>query len=60
MLDPKRIRSDKNYITKNLARRGVKVNMDEVIELDAQRRKLQSELDDLRAEKNHLNIVISK
>ena len=35
MLDPKRIRSDKNYITKNFARRGVKVNLDEVIELDA-------------------------
>ena len=52
MLDPKRIRTDKNYITKNLSRRGVKVNLDEVIELDAQRRHLQSELDDLRAEKN--------
>ena len=55
MLDPKRIRSDKNYITKNLARRGVKVNMDEVIELDAQRRQLQSELDNLRAEKNRVS-----
>ena len=55
MLDPKRIRSDKNYITKNLARRGVKVNMDEVIELDAKRRQLQSELDDLRAEKNRVS-----
>jgi len=52
MLDPKRIRTDKNYITKNLSRRGVKVNLDEVIELDAQRRQLQSELDNLRAEKN--------
>ncbi len=52
MLDPKRIRSDKNYITKNFSRRGVKVDLDEVIELDAQRRQLQSELDNLRAEKN--------
>ena len=52
MLDPKRIRTDKNYITKNIARRGVKVNLDEVIELDAKRRQLQSELDHLRAEKN--------
>ena len=52
MLDPKRIRSDKNYIIKNFARRGVKVNLNEVIELDAQRRQLQSELDNLRAEKN--------
>ena len=52
MLDPKRIRSDKNNITKNLARRGIKVNLDEVIELDAKRRQLQSELDHLRAEKN--------
>ena len=52
MLDPKSIRSDKNYITKNFSRRGVKVNLDEVIELDAQRRQLQSELDNWRAEKN--------
>ena len=52
MLDPKRIRTDKNYITKNIARRGVKVNLGEVIELDAKRRQLQSELDHLRAEKN--------
>ena len=51
MLDPKRIRSDKNYITKNFSRRGVKVDLDEVIELDTQRRQLQSELDNLRAEK---------
>ena len=55
MLDPKRIRSDKNNITKNLARRGIKVNLDEVIELDAQRRQLQSELDNLRAEKNRIS-----
>ena len=52
MLDPKRIRADKNYVTKNLARRGVKFNLNEVIQLDAQRRQLQSELDNLRAEKN--------
>ena len=31
MLDPKRIRTDKNYVIKNLARRGVKVNLDEII-----------------------------
>ena len=35
MIDPKRIRADKDYITKNLARRGVKFNLDKVIELDA-------------------------
>ena len=55
MLDPKRIRTDKNYITKNLARRGVKLNLDEVIEMDAQRRQLQSDLDNLRAEKNRVS-----
>ena len=55
MLDPKRIRADKNYVTKNLARRGVKFNLNEVIQLDAQRRQLQSELDDLRGEKNRVS-----
>ena len=52
MIDPKRIRADKDYITKNLARRGVKFNLDKLTELDTQRRQLQSKLDNLRAEKN--------
>jgi seryl-tRNA synthetase len=55
MIDPKRIRTDKSYITKNLARRGVKFNMDEVIELDSERRQLQSKLDTLRGEKNRVS-----
>jgi seryl-tRNA synthetase len=52
MIDPKRIKADKDYITKNLARRGVNFNLDRVVELDTQRRQLQSKLDNLRAEKN--------
>ena len=52
MLDPKRIRTDRKYVAKNLARRGVKINLDEVLALDSQRRQLQSQLDDLRSEKN--------
>jgi len=55
MIDPKRIRADKDYITKNLARRGVKFNLNKVIELDTQRRQLQSKLDNLRAEKNRVS-----
>ena len=55
MLDPKRIRDDRDYIAKNLARRGIKFNLDEVIELDSQRRKLQSQLDNLRSEKNRVS-----
>ena len=55
MLDPKRIRTDKNYIIKNFARRGVKVNLDEIIHLDTKRRQLQSELDKLRSEKNRVS-----
>ncbi|MBM23551.1 MAG: serine--tRNA ligase [Gammaproteobacteria bacterium] len=55
MLDPKRIRTDKNYVIKNLARRGVKVNLDEIIHLDSQRRQLQSRLDKLRSEKNRVS-----
>jgi len=55
MLDPKRIRTDKNYVIKNLARRGVNVNLDEIIHLDSQRRQLQSRLDKLRSEKNRVS-----
>jgi len=55
MLDPKRIRTDKNYVIKNLARRGVKVNLDEIIHLDANRRQIQSRLDKLRSEKNRVS-----
>ena len=55
MIDPKRIRKDKSYITENLARRGVKLNLDEVIELDSERRQLQSKLDNLRGEKNRVS-----
>ena len=55
MLDPKRIRTDKNYVIKNLARRGIKVNLDEIIHLDANRRQIQSRLDKLRSEKNRVS-----
>ena len=55
MIDPKRIRADKDYITKNLARRGVKFNLDKLTELDTQRRQLQSKLDNLRAKKNRVS-----
>ena len=55
MIDPKRIRTDKDYIAKNLARRGVAFNLDKVIELDTQRRQLQSKLDNLRAKKNRVS-----
>ena len=55
MLDPKRIRADRKYVAKNLARRGVKINLDEVLALDSQRRQLQSQLDGLRSEKNKVS-----
>ena len=55
MLDPKKIRDDMDYVANNLARRGMKFNLDEVIELDSQRRKLQSQLDNLRSEKNKIS-----
>ena len=55
MLDPKRIRTDRKYVAKNLARRSVKINLDEVLALDSQRRQLQSQLDDLRSEKNKVS-----
>ncbi len=52
MLDLKQLRDDPDYAREALARRGDAERLDPVLELDARRRELLPELEQLRAEKN--------
>jgi seryl-tRNA synthetase len=54
VLDLRLIRERPEEVRESLRRREAKVDLDQVLELDAQRRRLQSELDDLRHERNDL------
>ena len=51
MLDIKYIREHKKDIEKNNKHRGVKVDLDRLLELNEERRKLQHEIDELRAQR---------
>lgn len=50
MLDINFIRQNLELVKANAKRRGAKVSVDEIVALDDQRKKLQTELDNLRAE----------
>ena len=52
MLDLKQLRDDPDHARQALARRGDAARLDPVLELDARRRELLPELEQLRAEKN--------
>ncbi len=52
MLDIKLIRENKEMVEKNNTTRNVKVDLDAILELDAQKTDLQKKIDDLRAERN--------
>ncbi|HSX58202.1 MAG TPA: serine--tRNA ligase [Candidatus Saccharimonadales bacterium] len=52
MIDIKQIRENREEVEKLLARKGAKVNLDHLVEIDDQRLKLIKEVDELRAEKN--------
>ena len=58
MLDLKRIINEKEKVTELLQRKGVTVNFDEVIELDAKRRAVISETEKLKAERNKVSSSI--
>jgi len=59
MLDIKFIRENLSLVKQAIKNRGLKLDLDAVIELDDSRRKALSELEDLRAEKNKANDEIS-
>src|SRR3989338_579313 len=60
MLDLARIRENKDMAREALKIRAPKLDFDAFLRLDEDRRKLQQELDALRAEKNKANDVITQ
>ena len=60
MLDLKEIRRDPEPVRAALARRGADATLDELLELDAQRRKVLPRLEELRATQNAANSKIAE
>jgi len=60
MIDPKRIRDNPEEIKKLLARRKCPVSVDEVLNADEERRRLQAECDSLKHELNEASDSIGK
>ncbi len=52
MIDPKLLRSDPDGVAANLARRGVELDVEHYRQLDARRRELQRETQELQSERN--------
>ena len=52
MLDIKFIRENPDLVKQNIKNRQARVDVDQLLKLDAKRRKLETELDQLRAERN--------
>ena len=59
MLDIKLIRESRNFVEKSIKDRGLSIDLNEVLSVDEQRRKVLIELEDLRAQKNKANERIS-
>ena len=58
MLDLKLIIEKPDYVSAQLLKKGYQVNFDEVIEKDAQKRKLQFEIESLKAKRNKVSAQI--
>ncbi len=60
MLDIKMIRENTDAVKAGLAAKNVKINLDELLSLDKERRQQATALDDLRSQQNTANDEISK
>lgn len=60
MLDPKLYRENPELVREGLRRRGASFDLDALLELDARRRSLGSELDALKAERNAVSESIAR
>lgn len=60
MLDIKFIRENKEAVKRNCENRGVKCDIDQLLELDEKRKELLRKVEELNAEKNRLNDLIQK
>lgn len=58
MIDINRIRNNKEQVEKALLKRMDNVNLDELLELDKEKRKLGTELDELRAERRKVSETV--
>lgn len=60
MLDIKQIRENPDKINELLKRRDPKLNIDEILKIDEDRRSIQKQIDDLRAERNNISNQIGQ
>ncbi len=60
MLDMERIRKQPDEVKAGLSRRGIEAPIDRMLELDVERRKLLTEVESLKAERNQTSKEISK
>lgn len=60
MLDIKFIRENPDKVKQSIKDRNLKLDLDKFLKLDSERRKILSQLDELRSEKNQANDEISK
>lgn len=60
MLDLRNIRENKDEVLAQLKARNPNISLDVVLQLDTENRKLQNELDSLRARKNELSEIYAK
>ncbi len=60
MLDINLIRKDKDLVMKSVKDRGMKFNIDELLDTDNKKRKLQSKAEELRAKQNKASDKIAK
>ncbi|MDD5019608.1 MAG: serine--tRNA ligase [Candidatus Omnitrophica bacterium] len=60
MLDIRFIRENVDLVKASLEKRGTKLNLDELLSADEERRRILTQLDDLRRQKNEANDAITK
>jgi len=60
MLDIKVIRENRSLVESSIKNRGLKLDLDNLIKIDDQRRKILSTLEELRRQQNQANDEISK
>ncbi|MFB3918890.1 MAG: serine--tRNA ligase [Candidatus Velamenicoccus archaeovorus] len=60
MLDIRFIRDNADLVRASLEKRGSKLSLDELLKLDEERRRILTELDDLRRQKNEANDAITR
>jgi len=60
MLDIKFIRENSEIVKEEIKKRGMKINLDILLDLDVEKRKIQQKAEDLRKKQNNANLTMSK